>query len=150
MIHFMSFFFFLVFRDRVSLCSPGCPGTRSVDQAGLELRNPTASASRVLGLKACATTPGSPCFFLQTGCLTEPGACQGCWTPWSGTSFSPPALELTIPDFPWVPISPLFPQAIPKVSIIWLFERICCFGKPVVQTHRGWVQSPGFLRVCGA
>ncbi|EDL03845.1 mCG147086 [Mus musculus] len=46
------FFFFLVFRDRVSLCSPGCPGTHSVDQAGLELRNPPASASRVLGLKA--------------------------------------------------------------------------------------------------
>jgi hypothetical protein len=48
----------LVFRDRVSLYSPGCPGTHSVDQAGLELRNPPASASRVLGLKACATTPG--------------------------------------------------------------------------------------------
>jgi hypothetical protein len=46
----------LVFGDRVSLCSPGCPGTHSVDQAGLELRNPPASASRVLGLKACATT----------------------------------------------------------------------------------------------
>jgi hypothetical protein len=44
-------FWFLVFRDRVSLCSPGCPGTHSVDQAGLELRNPPASASRVLGLK---------------------------------------------------------------------------------------------------
>jgi hypothetical protein len=43
-------------RDRVSLCSPGCPGTHSVDQAGLELRNPPASASQVLGLKACATT----------------------------------------------------------------------------------------------
>jgi hypothetical protein len=28
----MDFFF-----DRVSLCSPGCPGTHSVDQAGLEL-----------------------------------------------------------------------------------------------------------------
>jgi hypothetical protein len=54
---FSFFFFFLVFRDRVSLCSPGCPGTHSVDQAGLELRNPPASASRVLGLKACATTP---------------------------------------------------------------------------------------------
>jgi hypothetical protein len=27
-------------------------------QAGLELRNPPASASQVLGLKACATTPG--------------------------------------------------------------------------------------------
>jgi hypothetical protein len=45
-------------RDRVSLCSPGCPGTHSVDQAGLELRNPPASASQVLGLKTCATTPG--------------------------------------------------------------------------------------------
>jgi hypothetical protein len=39
-------------------CSPGCPGTHAVDQAGLELRNPPASASPVLGLKACATTPG--------------------------------------------------------------------------------------------
>jgi hypothetical protein len=48
----------LVFRDKVSLCSPGCPGTHSVDQAGLELKNPPASASRVLGLKACTTTPG--------------------------------------------------------------------------------------------
>jgi hypothetical protein len=48
----------LVFRDRVSLYSPGCPGTHSVDQAGLELRNPPASVSQVLGLKVCATTPG--------------------------------------------------------------------------------------------
>jgi hypothetical protein len=46
----------LVFRDRVSLCSPGCPGTHFVDQAGLELRNLPASASQVLGLKACTTT----------------------------------------------------------------------------------------------
>jgi hypothetical protein len=53
------FFFFLVFRDRVSLYSPGCPGTHSVDQVGLKLRNLPASASRVLGLKVCATTPGS-------------------------------------------------------------------------------------------
>jgi hypothetical protein len=44
------------FRDRVSLCSPGCPGTHSVDPAVLELRNLPASASRVLGLKVCATT----------------------------------------------------------------------------------------------
>jgi hypothetical protein len=42
---------FFVFRDSISLCSPGCPGTHSVDQAGLELRSPPASASRVLGLK---------------------------------------------------------------------------------------------------
>jgi hypothetical protein len=51
---------FLVFRDRVSLCSPGCPGTHSVDQAGLELRNPPASASQVLGSKACHHCPA--CF----------------------------------------------------------------------------------------
>jgi hypothetical protein len=50
----------LVFRDRVSLCSPGCPGTHSVDQAGLELRNLPASASQVLVLKACATTARPP------------------------------------------------------------------------------------------
>jgi hypothetical protein len=35
--------------DRVSQYRPGCPGTPSVDQAGLELRNPPASASQVLG-----------------------------------------------------------------------------------------------------
>jgi hypothetical protein len=46
----------LVFRDRVSLYSSDCPGTHSVDQDGLELRNLPASASQVLGLKACATT----------------------------------------------------------------------------------------------
>jgi hypothetical protein len=53
------FFFFLVFQDRVSLYSPGCPGIHSVDQAGLELRNLPASTSQVLGLKVCTTTPGS-------------------------------------------------------------------------------------------
>jgi hypothetical protein len=41
---------------RVSLYSPGCPGIHSVDQVGLELRNPPASASQVLELKACTTT----------------------------------------------------------------------------------------------
>jgi hypothetical protein len=55
-IHLKIIFFFLVFQDRVSLCSPGCPGTHSVDQAGLKLRDPPASASQVLGLKAHATT----------------------------------------------------------------------------------------------
>jgi hypothetical protein len=37
-------FWFLVFRDRVSLCSLSCRGTHSVDQAGPELRNSPASA----------------------------------------------------------------------------------------------------------
>jgi hypothetical protein len=52
------FFFFLVFRDRVSLYSFNCPGTHFVGQAGLELRNLPVSASRVLGLKARATLLG--------------------------------------------------------------------------------------------
>jgi hypothetical protein len=49
----------LIFPDRVSLYSPGWPGTHSADQAGLELRNSPASASQELGLKACATTAGA-------------------------------------------------------------------------------------------
>ena len=49
-------FLFFVFQDGVSQCSPGCLGTHSVDQVGLECRNPPASDSQVLGLKACATT----------------------------------------------------------------------------------------------
>ena len=44
-----------VFRDRVSLCNSGCPGTHFVDQAGLELRDPPISASQA-GLKVCTTT----------------------------------------------------------------------------------------------
>jgi hypothetical protein len=50
------FFSFWFFRDRVSLCRPGCPGTHFVDQAGLKVKNPPASASQVLGLKACTAT----------------------------------------------------------------------------------------------
>jgi hypothetical protein len=48
---FVLFCFVLFFQGRVSLYSPGCPGTHFVDQAGLELRNLSASASRVLELK---------------------------------------------------------------------------------------------------
>jgi hypothetical protein len=43
----LAFFFF--FSETEFLC---------IAQAGLELRNPNPSASRVLGLKSCATTPG--------------------------------------------------------------------------------------------
>jgi hypothetical protein len=47
------------FHNRVSLCSPACPGTHSAGQAGLELKNPPDSASKMLGLKTCATTASS-------------------------------------------------------------------------------------------
>jgi hypothetical protein len=48
----------VIFQDRVSLCSPGYPGTHYVDQAGLKLRDSPVSASQALGLKVCATTAG--------------------------------------------------------------------------------------------
>jgi hypothetical protein len=48
-------FVLFCFGDRVSLYIPGCPGTHSVDQAGLVLKNLNASDSHVLGLKASAT-----------------------------------------------------------------------------------------------
>jgi hypothetical protein len=64
-------FWFLVlvfwfFQDRVSLCSPGCPGTHFVEQSGLNLRNLPASASQVLGSKAWATKPGIIHFLNKT------------------------------------------------------------------------------------
>ena len=43
-------------QDRVSLCSPGCPGTHSIDQAGLEFRELPVSASLMVGLKECVAT----------------------------------------------------------------------------------------------
>jgi hypothetical protein len=49
--------------NRVFLYSPGCPGIHFVDQAGLELRNTPASASQMLGLKACVTTPSKISYF---------------------------------------------------------------------------------------
>jgi hypothetical protein len=57
-------FCFALFEDRVPLCSPGCPGSHSVDQAGLEFGDPPASASQVLGLKGCVTTTWLFFFFL--------------------------------------------------------------------------------------
>ena len=46
-----------LFVERVYMCSPSCPEIHSVDQAGLELRDPPACLP-VLGLKACATMSG--------------------------------------------------------------------------------------------
>jgi hypothetical protein len=62
-------FSFFIFWDRGSLHSCGCPGTHSVDQAGLKLRNLPALASQVLGLKAGATTAQltESFFYLSSG-----------------------------------------------------------------------------------
>ena len=46
-------------------------GPRSVDQAGLKLRNLSASASQVLELKACVTTARLYCFLIEILLITE-------------------------------------------------------------------------------
>jgi hypothetical protein len=43
---------------RVSLCSPGCPGIYSVDQAASNSKDLLAFTSQVLGLKMCASMTG--------------------------------------------------------------------------------------------
>jgi hypothetical protein len=58
-ISFYCLFCFILLFKTGFLCSLGCPGTHSIEQAGLKLRNPPSSASLVLGLKACATTAQS-------------------------------------------------------------------------------------------
>jgi hypothetical protein len=42
---------FFVCLSQVLLCSSGCPGTHSVNQTGLELRNSPVSPPQVLGFK---------------------------------------------------------------------------------------------------
>ena len=77
--------FCFCFWDRVSLCSPGCPGTCSVEKA-----------SRVLGLKARATTARLClsfrfilcvwvfCLDICTPCVPgAPEVIRGHWTPWN-------------------------------------------------------------------
>jgi hypothetical protein len=81
--HFI-FILCLDFQGRVSLRSPGCPETHSVDQAGRELRDPSTSVSRVLGLKVYATTDGGHFFFplklifmcMRVFLAHVPGACR--------------------------------------------------------------------------
>lgn len=51
----------LVFKDWIFLC--GYLRTLSVDQTSLELRDPLVSASQVLELEACTTTPGPAATF---------------------------------------------------------------------------------------
>jgi hypothetical protein len=67
------YYYYFFFSETGFLYSPGCPGTHSVDQAGLELRNQPASASQALGLKACATTPSYFSSFIIHTCVYTHG-----------------------------------------------------------------------------
>lgn len=55
---FFPFFYhhFGFLRQAFSVCSPGYPGTDTLDQVGLKFIGLSASVSLVLGIKACATT----------------------------------------------------------------------------------------------
>ena len=55
----------LFFWDKVPLCSTGYPGTHSVDQAGLQIRDSAASASWVLGLKSRTITDQLKIIFMS-------------------------------------------------------------------------------------
>lgn len=51
-------FWFFCFQDKTwFLCGPGYPGTHSVDQGGIKVRDFPASTSGMLGLKVCARMP---------------------------------------------------------------------------------------------
>ena len=66
--------------DRVSLCSPGCLGTPWVAQAGFELRDLSAFASRMLRLKGFVTSTGlKSLFFRNTCCNTYKLITQYIW-----------------------------------------------------------------------
>jgi hypothetical protein len=54
--------FICLFQERVSLVTPGCPVTHSVDQAGLGLRNPPASANISNAIPFPCFLPESPLY----------------------------------------------------------------------------------------
>jgi hypothetical protein len=119
---FLFFCFFFVFRDRVSLYSPGYPGTHFVDQAGLELRNLPASASWVLRLKVCATTPGCEDLFIYfVHMLTPPLLSSG--TPEEGTT----------PHYRWL------------WATMWLLRIKFRISGKAVRTLNHWAISPAPL-----
>lgn len=119
-----------VFRNRVSLCSPDCPRTCTVDQVGLELRDPTAStfssASHILGLKAHATTPRSPAL-LPCSCSLGP------LTPSQPFSLPTSPLHIALmmqkhqlqedPEYPTI----LLTQGIPVRTLPYGY-LFCCWG----------------------
>ena len=67
-----------VVQDRVSLCSPDCPRTCSVDQAGLQLRGLPASAGiKGAGIKGvCQPLVFEPC--AVSVCLLQVALNKGC------------------------------------------------------------------------
>ena len=89
------------------------------DQAGLELRNPPASASRVLGLKVCATTAVP-----QLVLLTTESSLQPLWT-----LFNAVLVVFHLPRFSfWKTLNQmLFSEGDTRVNLKWaiLYFNLC-------------------------
>jgi hypothetical protein len=61
MCHLIALCLFIIYFSQESfLCSSGCPGTNSGDQAGLEFRDPSAFVSWVMELKPVLSLPSPP------------------------------------------------------------------------------------------
>jgi hypothetical protein len=103
-VHFC-LFVCLFFRDRVSLCSSGCPGTHFIDQAGLELRNPPICASQVLVLKASSTTAWLWVFIWNTSLPRNSSPCSYHGVLYEFISEWQNAIKTW--NFPWLQIQPL-------------------------------------------
>jgi hypothetical protein len=80
----------LFFRDRVSLCSPGCPGTHSVDQAGLELWNPPSLCLPSAGIKGMCHHCPARCSVLATEII---------WGQWDGSMCTDACCQTWRPKF---------------------------------------------------
>jgi hypothetical protein len=85
------FLFSFFFGDRVSLCSPGCPGTHSVDQAGLELRNLPASSFFFLKIYLFCVYE---CFYMLVSMFTTGAQCP--WRSEEFTGFPEPVTQIVI------------------------------------------------------
>lgn len=73
---FFFLFLFFVFPHRVSLCIPGCPRFDSVDQVGLEPRDPACCCFWSVGIRGVHHHwPARGSF----SCHVGPGDCQAWW-----------------------------------------------------------------------
>ena len=73
---FVSVFFFFSPRQAFFVALEPVVELVLVDQAGLKLRDPPASASQVLGLKVCAPLPGLPCLLHSVILLLLGSSCD--------------------------------------------------------------------------
>ena len=103
---------------KVSLCSLSSPGACSVDHTGLELRDPSASASQILGLKMCSITDSQGLYLSVLSACSQVCMYTICVTGnWRGQKMVLESLELELPA-------------------------------TVTTWYRCWIQTPVLLKSC--